>query len=433
MALHKTKNRLIHIMLLVSFLLVAPLANHKRAYSQTCKSCNCTTCQPQIEDTHDEIRDHVTDELASHRRWLVESYSINNIIPAMMLMAEQLTAVGIQQVQIIGSFFDAKHQLETQRLFQTLVAQAHKDYQPSEEVCAIGTNMRPLANLERRLKLSQLSLANRMMTRQLLTSGSTGTEGKNSDRRSRLEQFRGVFCNPADNGGHLNLLCGTGGNKTQYNMDVNFTAALENKLTLDFVPIQPSTENPPSVDEQNIFALSANLFANEVLPDIGRRILADGSNTPKSAAFFYLRQRSVAAKRSVAQNSFAALTAMRVAGDEDAAPFSKSVIHELGVDEGEIDGYLGTRPSYFAQMEVLTKKMYQNPQFYADLYDTPANIDRKGAVLQAIALMQDRDIYKTLLRSEAVLATLLETLMQDEHARISRDLRLVKNIDEKIE
>ena len=33
----------------------------------------------------------------------------------MQLMAEQLTVNALQQVEIIGTFFDAKHQLETQR------------------------------------------------------------------------------------------------------------------------------------------------------------------------------------------------------------------------------------------------------------------------------------------------------------------------------
>jgi len=40
-------------------------------------------------------------------------------------MTNQLTATSMQQVQIIGSFFDAKHQLETQRMFQQMTAEAH--------------------------------------------------------------------------------------------------------------------------------------------------------------------------------------------------------------------------------------------------------------------------------------------------------------------
>jgi hypothetical protein len=48
----------------------------------------------------------------------------------MAAMTKQMTTVGLQATKVIGTFFDAKHQLETQRLFQTLMAEAHKDYQP---------------------------------------------------------------------------------------------------------------------------------------------------------------------------------------------------------------------------------------------------------------------------------------------------------------
>jgi hypothetical protein len=92
---------------------------------------------------------------------------------------------------------------------------------------------------------------------------------------------------------------------------------------------------------------------------------------------------------------------------------------ELGITEQEeIEKILGKKPSYFAQMEVLTKKLYQNPVFYTELYDKPANVARKGAALQAIGLMQDRDLYNSLLRSEAVLSVLLETMLMKEQEKI---------------
>ena len=59
-------------------------------------------------------------------------------------------------------------------------------------------------------------------------------------------------------------------------------------------------------------------------------------------------------------------------------------------------------------MEVLTKKVYQKPDFYTNLYDTPANVDRKEVAMQAIGLMQKFDIFKSYLRNEASLSVLLE-------------------------
>ena len=397
--------------------------------AQPCFSCECDECITTITETHDNIRTHITEQYIEFREWIENEFFLEAQIPqAMMLMAEQLTATGIQQIQIIGTFFDAKHQLETQRLFQTLVAQAHKDYHPSESICEIGTAVRSLAGSERIADLNKNALANRMMARQLLSRNVLSGRGAQSDRESRLRQFRTVFCNPNDNAGGLDLLCGSGGIQEQYNMDVDYTNAIENKLTVNIDFTDPADT---SADEQNIFALSANLFGHEVLSYVSDRILADPDFTPNDISHFYIKQRAIAAKRSVAQNSFATITAMRSQGSGENAPFLKSIIQELGVATNEIEAYIGENPSYFAQMEILTKKLYQQPKFYANLYDKPVNIERKAAALQAIGIMQDRDIYKSLIRSEAVLATLLETLMSKEHTRVSSDLASLKDEGEK--
>lgn len=76
--------------------------------------------------------------------------------------------------------------------------------------------------------------------------------------------------------------------------------------------------------------------------------------------------------------------------------------------EEQIDVILGERPSYYAQMEVLTKKIYQHPNFFTNLYDKPANVDRIGASLDAIHLMNQRDRFESMLRREMVSAILVE-------------------------
>ena len=84
-------------------------------------------------------------------------------------MASQFDAVMVHQVYIIGKFFDAKHQLETQRIFQTMMSLAHKDYMPSEGICEIGTNVRSLATSQRRGDLVKLGYSKRVMDRQMRT------------------------------------------------------------------------------------------------------------------------------------------------------------------------------------------------------------------------------------------------------------------------
>lgn len=395
-------------------------------------SCNtCKDCAPKININHRRIRAHVTSEFEQHRNWFVSNFFLDTIAPAMGLMASQLTTAGVQQVQIIGSFFDAKHQLETQALFQKMKAKAHKDYHPSEGLCEIGTNIKSLGASERRSKLSHMVLANRMMDRQLLSGDGVSARGGESDRKSRLNNFINKFCNNTDHAGGLQKLCKDSAPKAdQVNMDIDYTNALDNKLTLE-LDFSTRDTKKPSVDEENIFALSSNLFANEVLPAISNDLLVKNGE-PTDNVHYLLDLRAVAAKRSVAQNSFAAITALKTEGDSEAAPFLKAILAEAGIDPKDIEGRLGKNPSYYAQMEVMTKDLYQNPTFYANLYDKPVNIERKGTALLALEIMQDRDIYKSLLRSEAVLATLVEVLIQKEHDRVSGDLLNVIGFSEKM-
>lgn len=392
----------------------------------SCSVCNCNECPKEINQNHKQIRAHVTSEFEQHRSWIVTTFWIDLIVPALIYMTDELTANMVQQVQIIGAFFDAKHQLETQRLFQSMTAQAHKDYHPSEELCMFGTNVQSLAASEKKSKIVKSAMANGMIARQLSSGQNLAFDGPESDRKSRLKQFINKFCRRSDNGGNLSKVCAGGGqNPAQENMDVNYTSALENKLTLE-VDFSNEGGSDLTEDEENIFALGANLFGHEVLPNISGYILASNPDEVFDIASYYLDMRAVVAKRSVAQNSFANIVALKAEGDGETAPFLKAILKEAGVNEQDIEARLGEKPSYFAQMEVLTKDIYQNPSFYANLYDKPVNVERKGIALQAIELMQDRDIYQSLLRSEAVLATLIETTLLREHSRITAEL---ENVD----
>jgi hypothetical protein len=102
----------------------------------------------------------------------------------------------------------------------------------------------------------------------------------------------------------------------------------------------------------------------------------------------------------------------------------EELVHMLGDHGTEATGDdVKYRPSYYAQLEVLTKKIYQNPEFFTDLYDTPANIKRKGAALQAMNLVLDRDIYDSYLRSEILTSLLLELRLENAQRGVVTDLQ----------
>ena len=96
------------------------------------------------------------------------------------------------------------------------------------------------------------------------------------------------------------------------------------------------------------------------------------------------------------------------AAEQSGWSFMKSFMRDFGLSDTEIIDTLGERPSYYAQMEVLTKKLYQSPDFYTNLYDKPANIDRISASMEAIKLMQMRDWFHAATRREMLASLLVE-------------------------
>ncbi len=388
---------------------------------------NCTKISQ--DETKNTIA-HLKEEFKKHRKWMVDELFAKHLLPALMLFAEQMTAMAMHQVMVIGSFLDAKHQLETQRLFQELTAQAHKDYHPSEGMCTFGTTVRSLAASDRNTDLSAVALAARGIQRELLSGNAIAANSATSDYLSRVAQFRVLYCDKEDNARGLENFCPKAPtSKERVNNDINYTRMVDSPLTLklDFTsegdPDHSKNKHVETVsaDEEDIFALSSNLYAHNVAPAFSPTFLSDENGEINiNGIKHYMNIRSIAAKRSVARNSFAAIAAMKSQGEKEVQPYLFALIKEMGIaDEQEIKDYLGERPSYYAQMEVLTKKLYQNPLFYSELYDKPANVERKAVAMQAIELMQRRDMYRSILRMEASLSVMLETALIDEQDDLS--------------
>jgi hypothetical protein len=378
--------------------------------------CPCEAVLPLVRRLHRDTNRHITNGFLDFQQWLTDVFFEENLLPALMMMTEQLSSVAIQQVEIIGMFLDAKHQLETQRLFQQLQARAHKDYHPSEGLCVVGTNVRSLASSDRAADFGAIAISNRTMQRQMLSGDLISSTGPDSDRLSRLDQFRKTYCNPDDNALGLKPLCQSGGPADRRNKDIDFTRTVETPLTLN---LDFTDTNAPTPDEEDVFALAAYLYAHEVPSQIPESYITDPSGNPiPEGATAFMNLRSIIAKRSVAQNSFASIAAQKSLGDPEVRPFLYAILKDMGLPDAEITEILGEQPSYFAQMEVLTKKLYQHPNFYTELYDKPVNVKRKQVAMQAIDLMQKRDTFRSLLRSEAIMSVLLEMEVMKEQEKI---------------
>lgn len=345
------------------------------------------------------------------QRQSLEDALNDNWMPTFPEMSDQMSAVMVHQIFGIGAILDAKHQLETQRLLGQLRAEAHKNYAGSEQMCRYGTNVRSLAATEEMARSNKRILSQMLQQRLTLRGGSVGERGRYFDLRNRFDQFRRIYCDPDENNGlmrNANIpsasVCVTAAGGPRVGNDMDFTRLVDSKLTLDV----NFTDSNMTNDEQDVLALARNLYSHELLDYKADDIMARQGNTTN-----ILDMRSLHALRSVAHNSFATIIGMKSLGSGTVNQFMNNIIQELGIPAGEVAQYLGSNPSYYAQMDVLTRKMYQNPVFYTNLYTKPENLKRTGVALQALQLMHDRDRFEASLRREMLLSTILEMKIRE--------------------
>lgn len=405
------------MLVLIGMLIATPITS-RTSYAFCCKCCVCwsstvfTDLAGWIQDWLD-INIHFFIQLYLHRImfWDYQFWTLY-MVPLLAMMSEQLGAVAMQQMQIVGAFLDAKEQLEAQRDLQRLMARAHKDYHPSMELCEFSSRVKSLALSERKGELSTLSLSQRSIDRMLGHKSSIGLLGREGGIAMRLKQFREKYCDRSDNGNSLVDVCtgplatATQAQLDKYNKDVDFPRTLAKPMTVNNLDF---TNTTLSDSEEDLLALGANLYGFSGSQGIDPKVIANkpsGKINPSQQA--YLDLRAYVAKQNVAENSFNSLIAMKSDGTAGSKTFLVSYLRELGVEPAEFDALLGANPSYHAQMEVLTKLAYQHPSFYTALYDKPANVERKGVAIQAIGLIQKFDLLKSYLRTESSLSVLLE-------------------------
>lgn len=456
-------------------------------FTDVCAECSvvdCALATDFIDDAHDDIVDRVKDEfdadLAEFEDWLIEVMFNTQFLPAAADMATQMSAVAMQYTQAIGMFLDAQNQMDTQRLLRELQFEAHKDYQPSQDFCWFGTNVRSLAATENIGRFNSLAFSQISLARQLGNVNVAGSLNAGDDYKARWEQFVDTYCDPRDNnrqigGTGLELACDRNGKVSgsaagardlqRVNRDIDYTRLIEEPRTLN-IDMADATLNVTAEpldtlitgfikepgDEEDVIALSKNLYGHNVLSRALSRVLMKTSSAQK----LYLALRSVAAKRGVAQASFNAIVGLKssgtqheqllepfahpgaafgmsgtiaagVLGTKHSGRFMASIVQELlpaslsGVG-GNIFDLIGYSPSYYSQLEFLTKRIYQNPDFYANLYDTPANVSRKKVAMRAIELMIDRAIYESQLRREMNVSVLLSSKLRASHRAANEGL-----------
>lgn len=337
----------------------------------------------------------------------------SNYVKGLYLMLEQFTSFMAQQIGVIGGFMDAKIQLDAQRDMQDMDAQAHKDYEPSTQMCIIGTNARSLAMSDQKGRADAQILSNTMLQRSLLTANGMTAGATASDMTARKAQYIKTYCEGADNSQQLKPFCGSdtgASDATRRNRDIDYEGLVNSPLTLD----ADFTDATLTHDEEDILAMSRNLFANDPAEYVpSARLIAGPQTNMGPGAWLFQDMRSLQAIRGVAQNSFAHIVGMKAKGGDQIYPFASQIIKELGVQDADLTKFIGQNPSYFAQMDILTKRIEMAPDFYVNLFTSPANVNRMGVTLQAIKLMNDRDRYESSLRREMLISLIVEMKIRD--------------------
>ena len=336
-------------------------------------------------------------------------------VGGMKKLTDQLRHAIVTRTLMIGAFIDGRATNAALGSVEKLNAQTMKDYQVSDTICKFGTLTRSIAGSDSMVDANKLAFDKILLDRDgqaLHTMYGEATRGMVEN----LNDFKAKYCEGVDANNGLSGYCASTASVPDkfFNRDVDYTRVFDLPLTLD-VNYSDSTLTD---QEQQVIALFQNLALRD--PVYGLDSGQEAQKQDKTDDFQDLHQ--ILAVRQLVGNTFANQVAMKAKGNGSSATYMKNVLTKLGLSAGDATKLIGDNPSYEAQMEILTKKLYQDPAFYANLYDTPANVDRQKVAMTAVSLMQDRDFLNSLKRKEVLLSELLEMKLRRRSEQLNQSV-----------
>ena len=333
----------------------------------------------------------------------------DTVNPGLQKLLSKIVQNDVKQTTAQGTFADAQNNNRALSALQQAAAGAALNYTPSEALCRFGTLSQSLAADDINSRTAQTVIARGGLKRDIGTTGTASEAGNAEDVKMRMEEYIMETCakNPEDL-----TMCGSNPQRrfpnvardTRTNADVNYTRTIEDSPTIEANYVTSGTSGEMTPAEHSVRLMEYNLYGSKL---ISGRPTEKEMKTPQGQNKF-LMNRSVSAARSVAQNSYAAIAGMKSQGTGKNVEYLGALFSQLGVDPEKAGSALSKNPSYYAQMEVLTKKLYQDPTFYVNLMEGNTNVARQSAAMEGVELMQDRDIYNSMRRSEMLLALLVQ-------------------------
>jgi hypothetical protein len=347
--------------------------------------------------------------------WGKDLYSLTREFGTQMLL----------QAAAVGAILDGYVSVVFQREMQVLAAESAHRYTPSVSMCKYPSVGKSMARASFAARAQSQIFAKYMQDYDMKHADSAGAMLSNHRDADYIQKFRTRYCNAQQNGtdGLKKFCAGAGANKQHVNHDINFpyffSTLQGNKVNLidaaDLTDAASNGNQSLSDGEVDLFLLTHNLF-NSNIRQYPESII---KTTEGERAITDLR--SLQAIRNVAKNSFATLVGNRASGSSLGNNDQiLQILQTVGATNVSENYGLSDKGgvSYDAIMEALTKKLYQDPAFYANLYDSPENVVRQKAAIKAIQLMQGWDVVKALHRREMLLSMLVEVKLRKKQRRI---------------
>ena len=359
------------------------------------RCCNCNS-----------VRNAIIDEVKKHQDWLVSDFWGKNVEPAIIKATGDIESFVLGNAALDGNVIEAQSNIDGIRNFQEQAADSLVSSGTSEAICRFGSLSKSLAASDTKVQAKVLQLSQASLDRELLKKGQKSADGTTQDLVSRYETFKKKFCDVKSYGETFSFCSKADDYLT--NLDIDYTRLVDTQATIS------------DAEDVGVIPLMNNLFSPETFDVVAPDLLKPDS-TSANARDLYMDHRALIAKRSVAQNTFQNIVARRSQGTGGSMENMKALLKNMGIaEDSEVVRYLTDKPSYHSQMDVLTKRIYQDADFFKNLMDNPTNLARQYAAMQSFGLMQQRDIYDSAQRAEVLLSLIVELELEDYQAKVFR-------------
>jgi hypothetical protein len=304
----------------------------------------------------------------------------DNWLLALKDMTAQLSGSLNDGTRHLDSLFDSSNETQNERLLQQTEHTAKKDFQTTDEGCRFDTTARYMNSAMRTGNFISQGMQTNNTVDGNNQTGSAGFAGQGSEDKSRYATYTSTFCDAQSNNGYPG--CASSG--TMPNADTLPAKTLFGKETIDW-----NSDNQVDKDERAaVEALEYNITGFEVPDPFSPNVLQTTAGKEARA-----RDREYLAQMDAVGSLVTSLVGERMPGP--ASPEIQALRNKLGVNDAS------TNPSEREIRQSVVEQLW-DPNYWADLGDSPGSSRQKEVYLQAYNLMM---LYKIIEKTEKIANT----------------------------